>query len=89
MATRSRAEGAVAHLKDLVRYGVGLNLIGGLIMALAWPRTSSDFTGTSESGNAVLALLGAAVAWGGSMFLLVGLVGFGVRLGREASPTTG
>ena len=67
-------------LRTLVIGGLILGAVGGLMLGLAWP---SD---VDEQGSTFFTLVGAVVAWLGNALLFVGLIGYGVMLGREASP---
>ncbi|MBB3044899.1 hypothetical protein [Nocardioides soli] len=90
MAVNYVRDSAQGLIKNLILGGIGLAIIGGAIAFLAWPGTevASSALGdvdTEETGNAVIAAMGAAAAWAGNLLLLVGLVGWGVRLGNEAT----
>ena len=52
------------------------------MLFLAWP----PMDGLEESGNMFVAAAGMLLAWLGNALLFVGLVGWGVKVGREASP---
>lgn len=74
-------------LQACVAVGLILGLIGGVVMGLAWPGEEIGSLGSvTETGSPVLAAIGAVVAWAGNVLLAVGLVGYGVMLGRQASP---
>lgn len=75
-------------LAACVTIGLILSVVGGIVAAVAWPGTEANLiTGELEdTGNGWVTLLGALGAWAGSALMFVGLVGFGVKLGREASP---
>lgn len=82
-----KARSALDSLRALVAVGLIIGAIGGLVMGMAWPGEEvGAFGGVEESGNAVVALIGALVAWIGNVLLFVGLIGYGVMLGRQASP---
>ena len=61
--------------------------VAGLAVAgFAWPRGSvGGYGDVSASGSWFWALVGCAVLTGGAGLALVGLVGWGVKLGREAT----
>ena len=86
----TRMKPAALRLRELVIYGSVIYLIGVLVMALAWPRSSTDtsglYTAEVERGSAVVATLAAVGVSVGACVLLVGLIGYGVKYGREASP---
>lgn len=84
MNTRKDARG---QLQTLVIIGLIIGAIGGLVTALAWPGEDvSSFGGVTETGNTAVAIAGTLIAWAGNAMLFVGLVGYGVMLGREAAP---
>ena len=61
---------------------MGIGASGGVILFLAWPSTD----GFEKSGNMFIAVVGMLVTWLGNAMLFVGLVGWEVKVGREASP---
>ncbi|GAA4726353.1 hypothetical protein GCM10023350_06360 [Nocardioides endophyticus] len=90
MAVDYMRESAQELLKKLILGGIGLSIIGGVVAFAAWPGTElvtsgAGEVGTGDTGSAVVAALGALAAWAGNMALLVGLVGWGVKLGNEAT----
>jgi hypothetical protein len=75
------------HLQALTVVGAVLALVGGTLAGLTWPHdTVSAFGSVQHHGSGVGLAIGAALAWVGQAFLFVGLVGWGVKLGRQASP---
>lgn len=72
---------AVSNLQAFVTVGLVLGIAGGIILAFPWPSTEA------ESGSGLGVAFGFLVAWIGNVMLLVGLIGWGVKIGREASPT--
>ena len=72
---------AVDNLKGFVAVGLILVIIGGLILAFAWPSS------VDESGSGFGVAVGFLFAWIGNVMLFVGLIGWDVKMGREASPT--
>jgi hypothetical protein len=78
---------ARSTLRQFVAWGFAIGLVGGLMMVLTWPGTEVGMLGEAEeTGSAVGFAVGALVAWVGNVLLFVGLVGWGVKYGREASP---
>jgi len=77
---------AISRLNAAVMGGAFIGIVGGIIMGAAWPATEADLTVT-ETGSVVGFVSGALLWWVGSMWLLAGLIGHGVKLGREASPS--
>ncbi|QKE85124.1 hypothetical protein [Arthrobacter sp. NEB 688] len=77
---------ARVQLGDLTAVGAGLYLIGMVLTVVTWPSDSGGrYGGSSES--ALWATLFAVLASVGACLLLVGLVGYGVKIGRQASPS--
>ena len=64
-------------------WGVALAIIGGSIAAATWPHT--DGLGR-YSGDETGFWFGVVIAWLGTMLVLVPVVGWGAKLGREAWP---
>ncbi len=60
-----------------------LYVAGGVLAVLTWPQV--DLLTSEESGDWLAALLGALIASAGSFMVLVSLIGFGVKYGREAA----
>jgi hypothetical protein len=81
MSNESRE--AAASLRAAVLAGLVIAVVGLIVAGAAWP--STDMFG-DKTGSAGGAMIGLAVTWSGSMLLLVGVIGYGVKLGREASP---
>jgi hypothetical protein len=80
---------ANAQLFKLTAIGLVIAVIGGIIAGMNWPRTELTVLGREkEVGNYAAFVLGSLMGWAGSMMLFVGLIGYGVKLGRKASPTT-
>lgn len=67
-------EEAQSSLKQLLVWGIVISIVGGVIAGSAF---------SADSSFAVF--LGAVVAWVGSALLLVSLIGYGVKVGREAA----
>ncbi len=80
---------AVGNLNSLIAIGAALGVVGGIVLATAWPGTEIDIiTGRAmDTGSGFWTVVGALVAWVGNALLFVGLTGWGVKVGREASPT--
>ena len=64
-------------------WGVALAVIGGSIAAATWPHT--DGLGR-YSGDETGFWFGVVIAWLGSLLVLVPVVAWGAKLGREAWP---
>ncbi|MBS45411.1 MAG: hypothetical protein CMH83_20015 [Nocardioides sp.] len=81
------------QIRNSIWVGIIFLAVGGSIMGAAWPGTeldgySSDFGPRyTETGDSGLVFFGLIIAAFGQAFLLVGLIGVGVSLGRQASPT--
>jgi hypothetical protein len=89
VASKRRAE---SLLRQLVVWGFAIGVLGGLVMGLTWPTTEvSDrlLSGLAleEKGSVIGFTIGGLIAWVGNTLLFVGLVGWGVKYGREASPS--
>jgi hypothetical protein len=74
----------VKRLRDLVVAGVVLYVIGTAAVFLAWPSSDGSGLFAEESGSWFWTFVGALAASGGAGMLLVGLIGYGVKYGREA-----
>ena len=68
-------------------------VVGGAIIGLAWPGTELETSSglfedpeLKDTGSAAGVWFGGVVAWVGNVLLFVGLIGWGVKLGRDASP---
>lgn len=82
-----RQRDARSSLRALTAIGLLLGFAGGLIAGLAWPGEEITTLGSVKTtGSAGLALVGLLAAWAGNVMLVVGLIGWGVVLGREAAP---
>jgi hypothetical protein len=81
--TKKKAE---SILTQFVGWGLGVGLLGGIIMGLTWPSADTGAFGAEETGSAIGFLIGSLIAWAGNALLFVGMVGWGVKYGREASP---
>jgi hypothetical protein len=79
---------AIDQLQGCIIAGTVLGVIGGFIAALTIPGTEvSVISGdVEETGSQWGFIVGLLLAFGGNALLAVGLVGWGVKLGREASP---
>lgn len=60
-------------------------VLGYVVVVLAWPHQSLDDDGLSASGSTGWLIVGGVVAIAGLMLFLVGIIGFGVKIGREAA----
>ena len=82
--TRQRKQ-STRDLWSMVWYGLGLQVLGGLIAGLSWPGTDVKPSGRAVgTGSAAGAWIGVTIASLGSMLMLVVLVAFGVVLGLRA-----
>jgi hypothetical protein len=74
-------------LRHLMAWGIIVNIVGGFIVGFQWPSSSvNPLTGVVEDdGSMGAVIVGLFIAWAGSMMLFVGMVGWGVKLGRDAS----
>jgi hypothetical protein len=73
---------AQSTLRQFVVWGFAIGLLGGLIMGITWP-------GAEETGSTIGFVIGLLIAWAGNALLFVGLVGWGVKFGRDASASGG
>ena len=80
----SRTVRARAQLRSLVMWGAGLYLVASLLVGLTYVSLLGDSDGSYGGQLFALVLLGLA-ATAGLALLAVALIGYGVRLGREAS----
>ena len=85
MDARHARKTARESLRAFVIVGAILGVVGGLIMGLTWPHEDAGLI-VEQKGSAVGLAIGALIAWAGNVLLFVGLIGWGVALGREASP---
>lgn len=75
----------VKRLRDLLIGGAVLYVVGLGVMILAWPGTDEGYLGVAEStGSAFWTFVGGLGASAGSAMVMIGLIGFGVKYGREA-----
>jgi hypothetical protein len=83
----SPVQAATKRLSGLVVSGGLLYVIGGALFLGCWLARSSALVDADTDPGALsfLILLGALAASVGSALLLVGLIGWGVKLGREAA----
>ncbi len=75
----------VKRLRDFLIGGVILNTIGVGVMFLAWPSTTGSGFSEQQSGSSFWTFVGAVSTAAGGALVLVSLIGFGVKLGREAA----
>jgi hypothetical protein len=76
----------VKRLRDLLIAGAILYVLGVGAVFLAWPGTEETYLGAAEStGSAFWTFVGGLAASSGAGLVLVGLIGFGVKFGREAA----
>lgn len=66
--------------------GAALALIGVILVGVPEPAPTVDALGNVETTSDWRGLVGLAALWAGSFIATVGAIGYGVRLGREASP---
>jgi hypothetical protein len=71
-------------LAQFALWGIALVVIGGSIAAATWPHT--DALGR-YSGDEAGFRFGVVIAWLGTMLVLVPVVAWGAKLGREAWPS--
>jgi hypothetical protein len=70
--------------------GVAAEFIGGVIIGIGWPRTSSVYdtlaarSTSVHHGSVAAVVVGGVIAWAGSLAILVSAVGWGVMLGVKA-----
>ena len=85
--TYSRETEAQDRINVCIVAGGLLAFLGGILAGASWPRTSTSEMGDPETvGNYALFMVSLLMSGAGSMVLLVGLIGYGVMLGRHASP---
>lgn len=80
----SRTARAREQLRSLVMWGAGLYLVASLLVGLIYVSLLGDSDGSYGGQLFALVLLGLAATVGLAL-LAVALIGYGVRLGREAS----
>ena len=86
------ADEARSTLSRLLALGLILIIVGGVIVGANWPTTSelydpfSDSTSTRQDGDWSGVGLGLFLGAIGQLLLFPALVGYGVQLGRQASP---
>lgn len=89
------------RLIDLLGWGLALAVVAGVILVLAWPGeemidcSDSEYildddceSGLQSTGSSALVALGFALAAVGNYLIMVTIVGFGVKLGNEATENT-
>lgn len=82
---------AISSLKSLPTVGVILGAIGGLVLKSTWPHlqmTTFGSGGEDVTGSNTGVAIGWAILWIGNCLLFVALVGWGVKVGREAATVT-
>jgi len=92
MIVRAQASSA-DRLRNLFIGGLVLQLVGVVIAVLAWPdeQVADDPLGadltvmTEETGNWFVTFIGLGLVQAGALLLLVAVIGYGVKLGREAA----
>lgn len=76
-------------LSRLCGAGIALGIIGGIVMAVAWPTTEVGILGDpEESGSAGVAIFGGLLCALGNYMVFVALIGWGVKFGNLASRPT-
>lgn len=78
---------AVDRLKGLLIGGVLICLTGFVVVLIAHPRSRLEYGDRVHVGSAGWVLVGSAIGSAGVAMVLVGLIGFGIKLGLEASRT--
>jgi hypothetical protein len=82
----SPMEAATRRLSGLLVGGGFLSLIGAALFLACWLARSSALADGADPGNSsFFIVVGALVSVVGEAMLLVGLIGWGVKLGREAA----
>lgn len=76
MAVDYMRESAERMLQKFIWGGIVLALLGGIILSVAL---------NTDEVNAWAVLAGAAASWAGSALTFTGLIGWGVKLGNEAT----
>lgn len=80
----------VTPVQRLARFawrGGAVYLVGMAIAGAAWPREVAGEFGPETQGSRFWTVLGLVVLSTGAAFALVGIIGWGVKYGREASGT--
>lgn len=76
MAVDYMRESAERMLQKFIWGGVALAVLGGVVLGVAF---------SAEEVNPWGVLAGSAASWGGTALTFIGLVGWGVKLGNEAT----
>jgi hypothetical protein len=78
---------AVSTLRAFFGLGLAFAVIGGIMLTVFWPHLEIDaVTGADMSGSTTGVAIGWLLLAIANMLLFVALIGYGVKLGREASP---
>lgn len=79
---KQRRETAEKSLVSALLWGVCLAALGGVVLSLGYPRL--DEFG-EERVSPWVVVIGGFIGWTGTALVLLAMVGFGVRLGNEAT----
>ena len=74
--------GAQDRLSGFFWGGVMASVLGTIGVVAGWPNTNAY---TGETGSWWVSGVSGVIAWAGSVMLAIGVIGYGVKLGREAS----
>jgi hypothetical protein len=83
------------RIQTFIAVGIGLAILAGFIIGAAWPGTETtecfntwsgeDCSETEETGSMLWVIVGLFMAGVGQLLLLVGSIGWGVKLGTRAA----
>ena len=76
----------VQRLDRFSWWGAAAYLAGITIAGFAWPHDVAGEFGREIQGSRLWTVFGLVVLSAGAAFALVGIIGWGVKYGREASP---
>ena len=77
----------VQRLDRFAWWGAAAYLAGIIIAGLAWPHEVAGEFGQETQGSRAWTVVGVVVLSAGAAFALIGIIGWGVKYGREASRT--
>lgn len=87
------ASNAREALKMFLTVGIILSVIGGIVMGIAWPGTTTtdgglfDAPTVEDTGSWTGVVIGSLIASIGSCAIFVWIIGLGVKLGTQAAQT--
>lgn len=82
---KERRQYAEKSLANSVYGGIGLVVLGGIILGAGWPTATVTAFGVDESGSPWAVAIGSLICWAGTALVGMAVIGYGVRLGNEAT----